>query len=421
MSCANRRNFEPVALRHLALSVYVAGATATNFAAADAPDSAALVERGKYLALAGNCGSCHTEEDGEFMAGGVAFVTPFGTLYSTNITSHPEAGIGSWTKEQFRQSLRSGVRPNGEHLYPAFPYTAFTKITDADIDALYAYFRTVPAAASNPPENELSFPFDQRWLMAGWKALFFEEGAYRADPGRSAEWNRGAYLVEGLGHCGACHTPRNLLGAERSSAHMSGGTYMDRIPDGTFRPWSTVNLTSASTGLANWSVEELAAYLKTGMNSFIGTHGPMNEVIMNSTRHLSDEDVLAMSVYLKSLPPIESNTGAKASAEELRLGETVYTLNCGTCHLPTGMGAEDSGPPIALSPLLRASDPTSLLNVIIYGPQLPDPPLPTKWRMMEAFGETLSDEEIAALATYLRSTWGSQGGTVTVKQVQRQF
>ncbi|HEY6645035.1 cytochrome c [Povalibacter sp.] len=412
MSTAHSLNSWP----HVLASVLLMAAGTMQHAAADAPASDSAVERGKYLAIAGNCSSCHTTGQGEYMAGGVSFATPFGTLYSTNITSHPEKGIGSWTREQFRTSMRSGVRPNGEHLYPAFPYTSFTKVSDDDIDALYAYFQTVPPADWTPPENDMPFPFNQRALMGAWKALFFKEGAFTPDPKQSDEWNRGAYLVEGLAHCGACHTPRNMLGAEKSSQALSGGLYTDKIPDGDLMPWSAVNLTSAKSGLAKWTVDDLTSYLKTGKNSFIATYGPMNEVIMNSTRHLSEADVRAMSVYIKSLPPIE-HKGSKASDKVLAHGEMLYTVYCGSCHLPTGLGDPNSGPPLVGSAVIQAPSPASLLNTLMFGPELPEPALETQWMTMEAFGEKMTDEEIAALASYLRSAWGNEGGAVSAKDV----
>lgn len=383
-----------------------------------------IVERGKYLALAGNCAACHTTANGGLLAGGVAFETPFGKIYSTNITPDAETGIGKWTGEQFLQSLRQGMRADGEHLYPVFPYTAFTKITDTDAAALFVYLKSVPAVRYQAPENEISFPFNQRSLMFVWKALFFDEGAYQPDAKQSAEWNRGAYLVEALAHCSACHSPRNFLGAENSSMAMTGGVYTDKVPGGAMRPWSAPNLTSASHGLGAWPVEEIAAYLKTGRNSFLETFGPMNEVIMNSTRHLGDADVRAMATYLKSLPPNDGSIGSSANAEVLREGETLYNVHCGTCHLPTGLGGleEDTGPRLAGGSLVvQASNPASLINVILYGPQSPDPELPTKrWKQMEAFGDKLADEEVAALASFLRSAWNNKGGEVTAEQVAKQ-
>ena len=389
-------------------------------------DSVAVVgpqiERGKYLALAGNCASCHTARSDGFMAGGLAFETPFGKIYSTNITPDVETGIGDWTGEQFLNSMRQGVRPNGEHLYPVFPYTAFTKVTDEDVAALFAYLQSIPAIRQEASENELWFPFNQRSLMSIWKAMFFDEGVYKEDNAKSAGWNRGAYLVEALAHCGACHSPRNYLGAEHSAMAMTGGVYTDKVPNGTLRPWSAPNLTSAPSGLGLWPLEEVAAYLKTGRNSYVETFGPMNEVILNSTRHLSDGDVNAMAVYLKSLPPNEAHTRATAKNSVLGMGRTLYNLHCGTCHLPTGLGDEESAPRLGGGSLVvRASNPASLINVILDGPELPDPPLPTKRRKpMEDFRYILDDEEIAALASYLRSAWGNTGGEVTAKQVAEQ-
>src|SRR5688500_8634145 len=238
----------------------VAGLSIADSSRADSPAASSgdqgnsLVERGRYLARAGNCVSCHTAHGGPAFAGGLAFQTPFGKLYSTNITPDPETGIGKWTVEQFGRALREGVRPDGQHLYPAFPYTAYSKIGDDDVLALYAYLKIVKPVKSTPPANEMSFPFDRRWTLGVWKALFFDADRFQPTPSQSAEWNRGAYLVEGLAHCSACHSPRNFLGAERSSAAMSGGEYFDRVASGEMRAWAAPNLTNGSDGLAAWSV-----------------------------------------------------------------------------------------------------------------------------------------------------------------------
>ena len=356
------------------------------------------------------------------MAGGLAFETPFGKIYSTNITPDADTGIGNWTGEQFLNSMRRGVRPDGEHLYPVFPYTAFTKVTDEDVAAIFAYLQSIPALRHEPPENELSFPFNQRSLMSVWKAMFFNEGVYEADAAMSAQWNRGAYIVEALAHCGACHSPRNFLGAEHAAMAMTGGVYTDRVRSGSMRPWSAPNLTSAPSGLGLWPLQEAAAYLKTGRNSYVETFGPMNEVILNSTRHLRDGDVDAMAVYLKSLPSNEAGTASAATDTVLGMGRTLYNLHCGTCHLPTGLGDEEVAPRLGGGSLVvRASNPASLINVILDGPEPPDPPLPAKWRKpMEDFRYLLDDEEIAALASYVRSTWGNMGGAVTAQQVAAQ-
>jgi len=396
---------------------------AANTPAADESAGAtpALIERGEYLARAGNCRACHTTAVGAPFAGGVVFETRFGKIYSANITPDPDTGIGKWTSRQFLRSLRKGLRANDQHLYPVFPYPAFTKITDEDAAALFAYLKSVPAVRNDVPRNDMSLPFGQRWLLGAWNAMFFAEGPYKPDTAKSAEWNRGAYLVTGLAHCSACHSPRNLLGAERAANAMTGGNYRDESAGGVIRPWSAPNLTSASNGLGSWSVAEITAYLKTGTNSYATAFGPMNAVILKSTRHLSDADLRAMAVYLKGLGPDEGDPGVPAKSEVLQAGETVYNVNCGTCHQPDGMGAEDAGPRMAGSLVVQASDPAALINSILYGPDVPDPaPGGHRWRPMEAYGDKLSDEEVAALASYLRTAWNNKGGEVTARQVAKQ-
>jgi mono/diheme cytochrome c family protein len=406
-------------LRKQLLSAIVVLVLGRSAGAAPAEDP---VQRGRYLTLAGNCVSCHTAPGGPLFAGGLAFMTPFGKIYSTNISPDRESGIGAWTLAQFQRALRAGIRPDGAHLYPVFPYTEFTKITDPDAAALFAYLKSVPAQRTVAPPNELSFPFNQRWLMGLWNTLFLTEGGYRTNPEKSTDWNRGAYLVEALAHCSACHSPRNLLGAERSSQAMTGGVLIDAVASGDQRPWSTPNLTAAMSGLGAWPLQEVTAYLKTGKNSFVTTFGPMNEVIMNSTRHLRDEDVRAMAIYLKDLAPRESGAAAAVPPDTLRLGGILYNVYCGTCHLPTGLGSDESAARLAHGSLVVAArNPASLINVILYGPQLPNPPLANlRWKPMEAFGDRLSDEDVAALATFVMNAWNNPGGEVTVQQVAEQ-
>jgi mono/diheme cytochrome c family protein len=405
------------------LSVANAQADSTEGSKGDQGNS--LVERGRYLARAGNCVSCHTNttvEGAAAFAGGLAFATPFGKLYSTNITPDPETGIGKWTEEQFARAVREGVRPDGAHLYPAFPYTAYTKLSDEDISALFAYLKVIKPVNSKPPENEMSFPANQRWALGVWKALYFDEGRFEPNKSKDEEWNRGAYLVEGLGHCSACHSPRNFMGAEKSSMAMTGGEYTDKVPSGDIRTWSAPNLTDAPNGLGAWPAEEVAAYLKTGRNQFSETHGPMNEVILNSTRHLTDADVKAMAAYLKSLPGNKGDVGKPPSAQLMRDGETLYNVNCGTCHQPDGVGAlsEDAGAKLVGNPMVQANNPASLINVILYGPHLAKLSGPKRWKDMPEFGSKLADEEIAAIASYVRNAWGNTGGTVTQEQVSKQ-
>ena len=400
-----------------------------------------LVEQGRYLAVAGDCISCHTRANGEPFSGGRPLHTPFGVIYSANITAHPKAGIGSWSEQQFGRALREGIAADGTHLYPAFPYTSYTQVTDQDVHSIYAYLRSVKPVNYTPPRNSLPFPFSVRALLAGWKMMFFEQGRYSPDPSRSDEWNRGAYLTQGLGHCGACHTPRNFLGAERHSEALSGGDFLDEIADevvndmitpleeSPVRAWSAANLTSATSGLGAWSLDEIAAYLKTGHSARAAAFGPMSEVIGNSTSHLTDQDIHAMAVYLKSLPPSTQSTPSKPAADALTAGEIVYATRCGDCHLPTGLGmprvasadASKTAPPLAGNAALQAPNPATLINVILYGAHehtLTD----GAWPKMNGFELSvgLDDEQIAALCTYVRSSWGNQAGAVSAAAVAKQ-
>ena len=383
-------------------------------------DPAGEIERGKYLAIAGNCGSCHTADAGAFMAGGLAFETPFGTVYSTNITPDPMTGIGDWSPADFYVSMRHGLRPGGEHLYPVFPYTNFTRLTDGDVLALYAYLQTLTPVDKSAPENDLAFPFSLRPLLALWKAFFFRPEVFRPHPSQSPQWNRGAYLVEALAHCGACHSPRNLLGAEKAELALPGGYYSDRVPGGQYQRWSAPNLTGAERGLGLWPHGELVAYLQTGRNSFLETFGPMNEVIINSTSKLAPDDVEAMAGYLKSLPARMDASAEAAPATVMGRGRTVYNLHCGTCHLPTGLGDPEMAPKLDRGSLVvQNDDPASMINVILYGPELPDRPV--RWRQpMDEHRYILDDEEVAAVATFVRNSWGNAAGLVTPEQVQEQ-
>ncbi|MEM6543701.1 MAG: cytochrome c [Pseudomonadota bacterium] len=395
---------------------------------------ASELDRGAYLVTAGNCASCHTTAGGELMAGGLRFETPFGAIYSTNITPDPLYGIGSWSFDQFLQAMRYGRRPNGEHLYPAFPYTAYTRLSERDLRAMYAYLQTIGAVAVPPPENELSFPFNQRALLAFWKMLYFSAGERPPDPTKSMDWIRGEYLVEGLAHCSACHTPRNFLGAEDPALAYAGGTLTDLVELDKYREWSAPDLSSSHSGLGAWKAEDLVAYLHTARNRFLESFGPMNEVIMNSTRYLERKDVVAMAEYLKSIPSskreisIDRESGGDHSGPAfdadvvMGRGRTVYNLHCGTCHLPTGAGDPEMGPRLNRGSLIVLDDnPASMINAILYGPQAPYPPLPEKWRHpMGEFQYELSDEEIAAVATYVRNSWDNRASPVSVEQVAAQ-
>jgi len=378
--------------------------------------------RGRYLATVGNCASCHGTNDTAFMAGGVGFQTEFGTIVSTNITPDSETGIGQWSPEEFLRSMRHGQRPNGEHLYPVFPYTSFTRMTDEDIFDVFVYLRSLPPVRRPNGENDLQFPYSVRALMKLWNALYLDAGALEKDANLSAEWNRGAYLTEALAHCGECHSPRNRLGAKKAGEQFAGGEYLDSVPGGGVKPWSAPNLTSAETGLGMWPHEEVVAYLAEGKNAYLESFGPMNEVIVNSTRHLRPEDIQAMATYLKSLPGADTLPRPQPDAQTLGMGRTQYNLHCGTCHLPTGLGDAEMAPRLAQASLVvRAANPASLINVILYGPQQAELDAPSSFRNpMDEFQYLLNDEEVAALASFVRNSWDNQAGTVTPDQVARQ-
>ena len=383
-----------------------------------------LEQRGEYLAAAGNCLSCHTNGDDNPFAGGLAFETPFGTIYSTNITSDPENGIGGWSLEDFTNAVRLGEAPDGKHYYPVFPYTSFAKVSDEDVAAIYAYLKTVAPVKSTPPANDLSFPYSQRWALGLWKWMYFDASSFEPQRSQSEEWNRGAYLVEGLGHCSMCHTPRNFVGANDASLAMTGGTYMTRV-EGKLSAWSAPNLTSADVGLAMWTVDDITDYLKLGVSHRAGVFGPMNEVVVNSTRHLSKEDVGAMAVYLKSLPANSQDSGEPATADVLRAGSLQYDIHCGSCHLPTGEGSPEQGPPLIGSPVVLDVDPASLINITLYGAQTPHTPPSDEWASrtwirMDPYDNLLDDEQVANLLSFIRATWGHEAGAVTPEQVARQ-
>jgi mono/diheme cytochrome c family protein len=381
------------------------------------------LERGEYLVRAANCVSCHTVKAGAPFAGGRAFRTlhsVFGDIYSSNITPDRETGLGNWTEDDFIRAMSSGVAPGGRHLFPAFPYTSFTKLTTSDIKSIYGYLRTIPAVHSVPPEN--SFWFRQRWVMRLWNALFFREGELAPDSSKSAAWNEGQYLVEALGHCGACHTPRNFLLAERTGAQLTGGTHLDEVEAGKNRTWSAPNLTSATDGLAKWSADDLQKYLKQGNSRRAGVFGPMNEVIANSLRYLTNDDAAAMAAYIKDLPASGESTLMIISTDELAAGHTLYDKHCEECHLQTGRGGFRKAPAVAGSTIVQTQNAASLINVILYGAkQAADlPSALDAWEDMSGFKDKMTDTEIAQLANFLRSNWGNQGGSVSPKAVAAQ-
>lgn len=380
----------------------------------------ASVERGRYLATIGNCASCHTTKDGKPFAGGVKFQTEFGALYSTNITADVKTGIGGWSFKDFYQAMKHGIRPDGTLLYPAFPYPSFAKLADADIASIYLYMKTIAPVEAPAKDNELSFPYNLRFTLRAWNKLFHDPKTYVPDPSQSAEWNRGAYLVQGIAHCGACHTPRNALGAERNDLALTGGLVIDEVRPGKYREWSAINLTPAKTGLGHWDAASIVEYLKKGECDHAVVHGPMNDVILNATRYLDDADASAIATYLTGIPATEVIDNRPPSAKQMAAGEISYTVHCGSCHLPTGLGDAGLGVTLAGNSIVQSADPSSLINVILYGPRLPPPPFVSDRTRMKPFGKRLSDEDIANLATYVRASFGNQAGAVTPDQVRKQ-
>jgi alcohol dehydrogenase (quinone), cytochrome c subunit len=383
-------------------------------AAPPAPDA---IARGRYVAAAANCVSCHTRPGGAPFAGGLPFPTPLGTIHSTNITPDLRTGIGSWTAADLRRALQLGRSRAGAHLFPVFPYPAFTRISDADVDALYAYLRSVPGVSYEPPRNGLMFTM--RWPMVLWNALFFRPGRHVADPARPAEWNRGAYLVEGPGHCGACHTPRNLLLAERADRALQGGMLRVDAGNGRARSWSAVDLTPSTRGLGPWSVAELAQYFKSGVSARAGSFGPMNEVILNSLAALTPEDLRAMAVYLKSLPP-RRYADAQVTPQQASAGAPIYKARCEKCHGRSGRGGMFSGPPLAGSAVVQSEDPASLINIVLSGSDAPEAISSQSWDTMPSYRGVLDDAQVAAVSNFLRASWGNRGGVIKAAAVRSQ-
>jgi mono/diheme cytochrome c family protein len=370
-------------------------------------DPSAVVERGHYLTEAGECAGCHTRKGGEPFAGGNPLKTSLGTLVSANITPDAQTGIGSWTSDQFYRALHRGLDDRGRHLYPAMPYNYFTHVTREDSDAIFAYLRTVPAVSNAPQRNLLPFPLNIRGVMSFWNGLFFRPGEFTPDPAKSAEWNRGAYLVGGLSHCGGCHTQMNALGAPKTRQYLQGGTFADGFaPDLTPNP---------RTGLGGWSKQEIVDFLRTGRNAHANASAEMASVVAGSTSRLTDADLAAIATYLADLPPSPSAPVAAPSERTMRQGEAVYAANCAMCHQAQGQG----GPRVVAlrgDAKLQQANPVGILHVILAGVQR-QASATSAPAAMPAFGMKLSDEDAAAVATYVRNAWGNSAPAASTSQV----
>jgi len=375
------------------------------------------IERGRYLALAGNCAGCHTVRGGAAYAGGLGIATPFGTVYASNLTPDVQQGIGTWSAAHFWRAMHNGRSKDGRLLYPAFPYPSFTRITRSDSDALYAYLRSVPAAAVPNQPHRLRFPYDTQAALAVWRALSFTPASFVADTAQPAEWNRGAYLVEGLGHCIACHGSRNVLGATEEKRGLSGGLI---AAEGWYAP-SLASKREAS--VADWETRHVVALLKNGTAPGGSVMGPMADVVYRSTQHLSEADLGAMAVYLQKLPdatgPAAAPSPARRDASTMERGARIYDQRCAYCHGDAGQGAAGAYPPLAGSRAVNMATPANLIQVVRHGGFLPSTAGNPRPYGMPPFGHVLDDNDIAAVLTYVRGAWGNDAPAVTPRDTMR--
>lgn len=379
---------------------------------ADAPVADAdTLARGAYLARAGNCQDCHTPRGAAPYSGGRGIPTPFGTVYSSNLTPDAATGIGAWSAADFRRALHNGRSRDGRLLYPAFPYDAYTRISDADADALFVYLRSVPAVAQPNRRHALRFPYDTQAALALWRALYFRPARFEADGAQSAAWNRGAYLVQGLGHCSACHAERNGLGATRDALSLAGGL----IP---LQNWFAPPLNPARQPL---SASQTVALLKTGVSDGAVALGPMADVVLHSTQHLRDEDLQAMASYLQTLPaaPPLAAPASDAPAGWQRRGAQLYDEHCAGCHGDDGRGIARAYVPLVGNPALLQDPPANAVQVVLGGAFAPSTAGHPRPFGMPPFATVLDDADIAAVLSHARNAWGQQAAAVSALQVQR--
>ena len=410
----------------LSLSLLVlAQPAATGTATAAAPPSQSdLIKRGGYVAVLGDCVACHTARGGQPMAGGLELPTPFGALYSTNITPDARTGIGGYSFEQFDVAVRRGVAADGHNLYSAMPYPSYAKIDDVDMRALYAYLMhgLAPVEHANQP-SAMKWPFSMRWGLSLWNWAFFEKTPFQPDATKDAVWNRGAYLAQGLGHCGACHTPRGIAFQEKTMS-QDGPKGKSYLAGETVESWRAASLRNL------WTVPDTVQMLKTGQNRFGSVSGNMVEVIHNSTQHFSDADLVAIATYLKSLPPgddevpmpsvpVPESPAVAAAAEKLftTAGGLGYVQFCSDCHRADGGGVKDVFPPLARNASVGSANPASLLHIMLTGWKTAQTAAYPRVYTMPAFSR-LSDQEIADMLTFVRASWGNQAAPVSAAEVR---
>jgi mono/diheme cytochrome c family protein len=394
-----------------AVAVWLSG---LGFSGAANPDAQAFdqIKKGHYLAAVADCYACHTVPNvGKPFAGGRAIETPFGVITSSNITPDADTGIGAWTDEQFENAVRKGLHPDGSRLYPAMPFPAYTKMSRDDVLAIRAYLATVEPVHQPVNSNTLPFPFNIRAAMRAWDALYFTEGEFQPDSHESPTWNRGAYLVQGPGHCTSCHTPKSLLGGDKTSDNLRGFNLQ-----GWFAPDITGD---TNQGLGRWSEADITGYLKTGHNRLTAAIGPMTEEILNSTSQYSDSDLNAIAIYLKSLPGGQDATTAQAASPVMTAGQAIYRDQCSACHGIDGRGVAMLFPSLAQSTLVHASDPTTAIRLVLRGGRsvatTAEPTAPG----MPSFGWQLNDDQVAAVLTYVRNAWQTAAAPVSAETVGR--
>jgi mono/diheme cytochrome c family protein len=369
------------------------------------------IERGRYVAVLADCGGCHTEPGGQAYAGGLSIETPFGRLVTPNITPDVDTGIGGWTDSEFIAAIREGRGHNGTRLYPAMPYPTYSKISDQDVEALRAYFATIEPVRHEVISNQLPFPFNIRYSLLFWNWMNFKPTPFQPVNSKSAEWNRGAYIVQGPGHCGTCHTPKNVLGGDKTNQALQG-----TVLQGWFAP----NITNDSrNGLGRWSKPDLVQYLKSGSNSWTLASGPMAEAVTHSTSQMTDDDLSAIASYLKDSagPSVEPQIAAP-DQRAMKEGAAIYKDNCAACHRDNGRGDAGLFPRLADSPLVQSSDPTTLIRLALDGSRAVATPKAITGPAMPSFDWRLNDGQIAAVLTYIRNSWTNRASSIESSAVK---
>lgn len=375
----------------------------------------AVISRGEYLSTIGDCAACHTARDGQRYAGGRSLATPFGNVPAPNITPDPETGIGAWSFDDFWGALHHGQGRDGELLYPVFSYTSFTKVTRDDALAMFAYLKSLPPVQRPDGELGLDFPYNVRSSLTAWRALYFKPGVFLPDPAKSTEWNRGAYLVQGLGHCNECHAARDSLGGLDNNQHLTGG----HIPQ---LDWYAPDLsTRAGGGLDGWRAKDIVDLLKIGQSSKGSAFGPMADVVRLSTQHMTDADLLAVATYLQSLPPRAPATAAvpfkQATTHEQ--GSTLYAQHCADCHGGNGQGVAGIYPPLDGNTSVNEPTGINAIRSVLLGGFAPVTAGNPQPYSMPPFAQQLSDNDVAAVVSYIRQSWSNKAAAVQPADVLR--